>query len=152
MDKISFDENIVYIDKEFKNTDEFFEFAAGELKGEYVKDSFLAAIKEREAVFPTGLPIAHCGIAIPHCDSKHILKPFISVFRLKKPVQFIEMGTDDNALDISIIFLLGFFQHNGSQVELLQVLMNKFTDKAYVEGLLRAKNKEEFLSFLNQNT
>lgn len=151
MDKISFDKNIVYIDKEFKDTEEFFEFAAKELEGEYVEESFLAAIKEREVFFPTGLPIEPWGIAIPHCDSKHILKPFISVFRLKKPVQFVEMGTDDRRLNISIIFLLGFFQHNGSQIELLQILMSKFTDKAYVEGLMAAKNKDELTDFLNKN-
>ena len=40
----------------------------------YARESFVDAVVEREASFPTGLPLP-LPVAIPHADARHILKP-----------------------------------------------------------------------------
>ncbi len=36
-----------------------------------VKESWLSAMREREAEYPTGIELEGYSIAIPHCDSEH---------------------------------------------------------------------------------
>lgn len=144
---------LTYLDKVFSDTDEYFAFMYEELlaKG-YVKESFLEAIKKREKKFPTGLPIPNNPVAIPHCDEDNIKKSFISVCRLKSPIQFVEMGTEDSHLDVKIIFMLGLRAHDGEQVELLQQLISSFMDECYMTGLIEAKDKTELLELVLHHT
>lgn len=144
---------LTYLDKVFNDTDEYFAFMYDELltKG-YVETSFLEAIKKREKIFPTGLPIPNNPVAIPHCDEDNIKKSFISVCRLKSPIQFVEMGTEDSHLDVKIIFMLGLRAHDGEQVELLQQLISSFMDECYMTGLIGAKDETELLELVLHHT
>ena len=72
----------------------------------YVKETFIDAILEREKVFPTGLPTEDIQVALPHTDVEHCLKPGMAIGTLKKPVEFIEMGTLDRIVNVSMIFVL----------------------------------------------
>ena len=49
--------------------------AQGFVDNGYAKDTYPQAIVERERVFATGLPAPAFDIAIPHCDSEHVIKP-----------------------------------------------------------------------------
>lgn len=144
---------LTYLDKTFNSTDDYFEFMYEELRSKgYVKETFLAAIKAREKIFPTGLPIPENAVAIPHCDADNIKKSFISVSRLKSPIKFVEMGTEDSQLDVKIIFMLGLRAHDGEQVELLQELISSFMNETYMKGLVQAENEEDLLELVLNHT
>ena len=69
----------------------------------YVKDSFPAAILERERLYPSGLPMEGHKIAIPHCDSEHVNKSVILFARLEKPLEFSSMGDPDEKIQVQLI-------------------------------------------------
>ena len=54
------------------------------LKKGYVKESWLQAITDRERNFPTGLMFETIGVAIPHVDPQHIVRPYIAIIKPKK--------------------------------------------------------------------
>lgn len=57
-----------------------------------VKESYVEAVKKRETVFPTGLPVEEMGIALPHTDSVHVNKQAIAVGILEKTGCFYGNG------------------------------------------------------------
>ncbi|GMG95329.1 PTS sugar transporter subunit IIA [Tepidimicrobium xylanilyticum] len=107
----------------------------------YVKKSFKEAILKREKVFPTGLPTLGVKVALPHTDTKHVLKPAILVSTLKKPISFKEMGNGVNDLDVEIVFLLAV-TNPSYQVQLLQRLINMFSKKNILLSLKECENPQ----------
>lgn len=53
-----------------------------------VKESFIGKVVAREKTYPTGIPTANIGVAIPHTDSEHVNSNAISVGVLKNPITF----------------------------------------------------------------
>ena len=79
-----------------KDSADIFEQAGGKLVSlGYCKDSYVEALKLREKDFPTGVDMGGVGVAIPHTDVSHVLKKGIVIATTKKPVTFVQMGTDD---------------------------------------------------------
>lgn len=72
----------------------------------YVKESYPEAVVQREQEFPTGLPTAGAGVAIPHCDAEHVITPTIAVCTLVHPVSFGVMGSEDDQVSVEIIIML----------------------------------------------
>jgi PTS system galactitol-specific IIA component len=107
----------------------------------YVENSYLEAMLEREAAYPTGLKTPGINVAIPHTDPQHIRQPFIYIVKLVSPVTFGEMGTDNQFISAKYAFCLGF-NKGEDQLVLLQNLMAMFMDQAFMEQL-EAETKEE---------
>ena len=76
----------------------------------YVRDTFVEAVLEREKSFPTGLPTAEIQVAIPHADVEHVVKPGIAIGILEEPVEFGEMGSEDQKVRVKIICMLAVRQ------------------------------------------
>lgn len=122
---------------------EYLHLIAEKLKDQgYVEDSYEEAITQREKEFPTGLQTSSIGVAIPHTDPQHIKKPFISILKLNKPVRFGQMGTIDQFVDVSYLFMLGF-EKGEHQLILLQNLMKMFTDEIAMEKLINSNDEAE---------
>jgi len=119
------------------------------------KDSFVPAILEREALYPTGLHSKVMGFAIPHTDAEHVLRPSVIVAKLRHPVPFREMGTLDRSVDADYVFLL-LLRNNGLQIALLQGLMDLCSDVASAKALQKADMSQEIYrivtSFLSCRT
>ena len=92
----------------------------------YVRDTFVAAVLEREKTFATGLPTPEIQVAIPHADVEHVIRPAIAIGVLDEPVEFGEMGEPDSRLPVKIVFMLAVTQSEAlvsllkSLVEMLQ--------------------------------
>ena len=108
----------------------------------YVKDSFVDAVLEREKVYPTGLPFARCGIALPHTDIEHVIRPIIAVAVLKDPVIFQNMGDASQAVEVKMVVMLAM-KNSEFQLTLLSRLIETLQDSDFVLGMLNAKTKEE---------
>jgi len=103
----------------------------------YVKDSYLAAVLERESSYPTGLPTEVMKVALPHTtDQSHVLKSGIFIAKLPKPVTFKEMGEGINDVPVEMVFMLSV---NGAkeQLTVLQNIVGMFTKP---EALTALKN------------
>ncbi|MDO4594734.1 MAG: PTS sugar transporter subunit IIA [Tissierellia bacterium] len=138
-------QELIDLENDSKNKDEFFEQIATKLEElNFVEESFNKAIKEREAVFPTGLEFSKIKIALPHTDTIHIKKPFIFINKLNNNIEFIHMGTDDQKVDVDYIFVLGI-KDPKEQVGLLAKLMDLFSNDNFVYKLENAKDKKSIL-------
>ena len=100
-------EELIIPGLEAKSSDDIFEALGGKLvKQGYCKESYVQALKDREAEFPTGINTGEKGVAIPHTDVSHVNKKGIAIATLKQPVEFVEMGTDDEYVNAQVVFML----------------------------------------------
>lgn len=139
---------LTFLDKYYDNATDYFSsifFILKELG--FVRSSFLEAIVSREKAYPTGLPTLPVAIALPHTDPRHVIRPFISVTRLSRPLAWNEMGNDNNTLYVHFIVLLGFIDHD-SHLKSLQKLMDCLADEEVVQTLRDIKNRDTFLNTL----
>ncbi len=114
----------------------------------YVKKSFLQAVLEREREFPTGLPTNEVGVAIPHADISHVLKPGIAVASLKNPVKFDVMGNPEEQIDVKLVFMLAI-KDPDLQINILKQLVSIFQDKQILVKLTDFQEKNELAHYLN---
>ncbi|PKG22061.1 PTS sugar transporter subunit IIA [Niallia nealsonii] len=139
-------ENLIKVNLEVENQDELFQVMYQEAYDQgYVKDTFLAKIKERESIFPTGLCMADYSVAIPHTDPEHVIEQFIAVATLKKPVAFSLMEDNTKTTDVDVVLMLGLNQPH-SQLEILQELMQVIQIKDNLINIIQAKNEKEILT------
>ncbi|VBB05077.1 phosphoenolpyruvate-dependent sugar phosphotransferase system eiia 2 [Lucifera butyrica] len=114
---------------------------------QYVKDSYVAAVLEREKNLPTGLLIGDQGVAIPHTDSAHVNQSKIAVASLRSPAVFHLMVSPGEKIDVSLVFLLAV-KEPASQVQLLKNLMAVFQNRELLIKLKRAGTSEEVARLL----
>lgn len=115
---------------------------AGLFEAGYVKESYVDAVLEREKVFPTGLPFERVGIALPHTDIEHVVRPVIALSTLKKPVVFQNMGDASLSVEVRMIVMLAM-KNSEFQLALLSRLIETLQDAAFVDALLQTATKEE---------
>ncbi len=108
-----------------------------------VKASYKNAVLERENVFPTGLPTQGMGIAIPHADCVHVLKPSFAIAKLKNPVEFYKMGGEPNEkVDVGMVILLGVVDVK-AQVPMIVKILDMFSNQENVDRIQNVKNADE---------
>lgn len=140
--------DLIFLDREFADTCAFFAATSAVLQQQgYVRDTFLPAITQREVDYPTALPVLPFAVALPHTDPEHIIRPFISVTRLARPVAWREMGNPDEVLQAQLVFVLGFVDHS-SHLQVLQALMESLTDEAFLRQLYAIPTPGNFLHTL----
>lgn len=103
----------------------------------FTKESYMDAILAREEIFPTGLPTETFGVAIPHTDAVHVIRPGIAIGVLKNPIKFGMMGYPEETVDAKIMFMLAI-QDPEMQIQLLQDLIELFSDTKLMTELVEA--------------
>ncbi|GAA0731715.1 PTS sugar transporter subunit IIA [Clostridium oceanicum] len=148
-DEFVIDSKVVNIKLDVNTSDEAIKTIALSLKdAEYVKESYIKAVLEREKIYPTGLPIEQFGVAIPHTDIEHVNKPMIALATLKNPVDFYVMGGCNNEkVPIKIIFMLAM-TNSKSQITLLTKLMSLIQDKYILEHIYNSHDKNDLLNIV----
>lgn len=114
----------------------------------YVKESYIQAIKEREATFPTGLNTTTYGIAIPHTDSKHVKEATIAVGVVRTPIPFQEMGAEDVEVPVRLVFMLAIKEPE-KQLETLQAVISLIENEEKMTALVHAKDEAAVLQLVN---
>jgi len=143
-----FDQDLILTNLECTSKYDFFEKVSLFLEDKgYVTENFKEAIIRREEKYPTGLRTEPYHVAIPHTDPENIKKPFIAMFRPVKQIEFMEMGTDDQPVQVQLIFVLGL-KKTESQASLLQKLIDMFMNKEVMDQLLVETEKTQILSIL----
>ncbi len=150
MEKIIYGEekNYVLAKVECKDKTEVLTKLGGllEQKG-YVKDTYIQAIIDREAVYPTGLPTGGVAVAIPHTDCIHVNEKAICVGVLEKPVTFTMMGSTDEYVEAGVIFMLAIHDPN-LQVPMLQSLIKLCEDGEVLQKLQKLEDEAEICEMI----
>lgn len=140
----------IYLDLSFESWQELFCYVGKELfERGIVKESYTSAIIERENLYPTGLPIPN-GVAIPHTDPEHVIKPCIVVCKFHDFINFKEMGMGENDIQCKFAFFL-VVNRGEEQVELLQNLISMFTKDEAMENMIKCESKELLLEEILKN-
>lgn len=117
------------------------------IKEGYAKESYVDALLNREAEFPTGLDIDGFGVAIPHTDVNHVNRSGVAIAVLDKPVEFIQMGTDDEITDVRLVFMLSVVEPK-KHMDKLQRILEIIQDKDVLEELTGAGNEKEIIEII----
>ena len=112
----------------------------------FAHDDYVSALREREARFPTGLPISG-GVAIPHTSSEYVTTNTIACATLTRPVMFHEMGDDESEVEVSTVFML-VVADGQQQVKVLSSLAKKLRDAEFVAGLRDAPDAQSMKHIL----
>ncbi|WP_195852338.1 PTS sugar transporter subunit IIA [Aerococcus urinae] len=140
--------DMVFLNQDIASSDELFEFIVEKAQEHgLVKDSYVQALKDREAQFPTGLQLEKVGVAIPHADAEHLNEEFIALVTLDSPVEFHSMEDPSKTVAADIVFALGLTKSE-DQLETLQTIVQIIQDDNKISNLLEAKDVDEALNAL----
>lgn len=116
------------------------------------KDTYVEALIAREKEYPTALDVDGCGVAIPHTPVEHTNRTAIAVAVLKEPARFIEMGSDDDEVDVRIVFMLCIAGKPGEHAHLdtLQRMMSIIQDTELLKKLQNAANADEIMNIIKE--
>lgn len=143
-----FDEMVTKFEVDANSSSDVIEIASNELyQRGIVKKEFFEKVLEREALYPTGLPVGKYGVAIPHTDSKYVNRSQIAFLSLKNPVKFKNMGNISADVDVNLIFMIAMSQPH-EQSEILVKLMELFADEDFMDKLKNCKDAKEYESIL----
>lgn len=148
---LHFDESLVAIlDGEVLDTYSVEERLAQILvNGGWVKETYPAAVHEREKVFPTALDVGGINVAIPHCDVEHVEKGALCVGVLKRPVSWRCMDDATKSCDVSLVVMLALNEPH-AHLEMLQKVIALIQDQELVSKVVSAKETHEAFALLGE--
>lgn len=113
-----------------------------------VKDTYIEGVIEREKTFPTGLPVGHINVALPHADAIHVNRPGIALGILVDPVDFHVMGNVDQIVPVDVVFLMAI-QDCHEQIKLLQKFGELLQNRRVIESIMNAETASEIVATLS---
>ncbi|WP_373897372.1 PTS sugar transporter subunit IIA [Haloimpatiens sp. FM7315] len=149
---ICIDEDLIFVDMEFKSDKEALEFLCGKLKKKgYVKDTYKKAVLDREKEYPTGINFIDYGVAIPHASAEHVNKSTLAVATLKTPTEFTNIENIEEKVEINFICMIALADKS-KQATFLSELMGTLSDKEKILEMVKNGNKNLVKDVLNNLT
>lgn len=143
-------DTLITVDLEAESYEEVMEQLGGVLIREgYAKDSYVNALITREKEFPTGLDVDGVGVAIPHTDVSHVKKAGIAIGVLKNPVTFVQMGTDDESVEVGLVFMLAVVNPN-EHIDQLQRIIAIIQDKEVLCNIQKVKDTKQIIELIKE--
>lgn len=145
-----FDAKIALFHRHADSRDEALKMLAEEfMKSGVAKETFFDGILNREKVFPTGLTLNNMCVAIPHTDPEHVNRTQIGFMSLDTPVEFIEMGSDDTKIQVTMLFMLALKEAH-QQMDMLMKLMDVFQNDELMERFKAVDNYEDYMGLIKE--
>ena len=116
----------------------------------YVKESYIQAIQDREASYPSGLPMEDLKIAIPHTDADHVNQSVICFARLDDNVEFSVMGAPEMKIPVRLISMFAL-KEKKKIGDLLETLITTYQDNDVLKSLVDAADETEIYNILYEN-
>lgn len=146
-----FDAKIALFHQHAQNKEEALKLLADEFtKCGVAKESFYEGIITREKNFATGLTLNQMCVAIPHTDPEHVNRTQVGFMSLVEPVEFIEMGTEDKAIPVTMMFMLALKEAH-EQLDMLMKLMDVFQNDDLMERFKKASTYEEYYQLIEES-
>jgi PTS system galactitol-specific IIA component len=108
----------------------------------FVKETYTQAVLDREVVFPTGLQTPGFGMAIPHTDTEHVIRPAIAIATLANPISFQGMGMPDTEIQVSLVIMLAISDPK-AVIPLLRSVLYILENAEALKALAKASNELE---------
>ena len=144
------DSALIFTDLDATNYADVLEkVGAALIKENYAKDTYVDALLKREEEFPTGLDVDGIGVAIPHTDVSHVNLPGVAIAVLKNPVEFVQMGSDDDKVDVSIVFMLAVVNPS-AHLEKLQRILGIIQDTSVLKKIMNVKSTDEIIGLIRE--
>ena len=144
------DQALIFSDMEAQDYQEVMKKLGGAfIENGYAHESYIDALIAREKEFPTGLDVNGIGVAIPHTDVSHVKKPGVAIAVLKQPVDFIQMGADDDIVKVQLIFMLAVVDPS-AHLERLQRILQVIQDTEVLEKLLKVKDQKQIIEIIKE--
>jgi PTS system galactitol-specific IIA component len=146
--EFTIDEKLILVNEVISNKEEIITKLGGLLfQNGFVKDTYTKAVLDREIVYPTGLKARVTGVAVPHTDTIHVIKPAVAIATLKEPVVFHGMGAPETEVEVSIVLMLAI--HDPQEVvNVLRKIIFVIEDDAALQKILAAVDKVEIKNTL----
>ena len=113
------------------------------------KDSFFEGILTREENFATGLSLNNMCVAIPHTDPEHVNRTQVGFMSLDEPVEFIEMGTEDKKIPVTMLFMLALKEAH-QQLDMLMKLMDMFQNDDLMDRFAEVDNYDDYSKLIEE--
>lgn len=137
------EKNLIFLDLEVKDKEEAIAFLADKLlQAGKVKDTYMQAVLDREKSYPTGLSFGTYAIAMPHTFAQHVNEPCIAVARLKNPVKFVQMGTNDTEVEVGLIMMMAI-SNPEEQLGYLKKILTLYSSKDNILGKVMDSNSTD---------
>ena len=150
-EKFGLNENLILVGEKAASKEEVLTKLAGLLgKYGYVKESFYQALLEREESYPTGLQTSVIGVAIPHADTGHVIKPALAIATLEAPVFFQAMDNPQSKIPVELIIVMAV-KEPAMQLKSLQKIMQILQDENTLTKLRQAQKAKEILVLMKQH-
>lgn len=145
-----FDAKIALFHQEASNKEEALKLLADQfIQSGVSKDTFYDGLITREINFPTGLTLNKLCVAIPHTDIEHVNRTQVGFISLKQPVEFIEMGTEDKVIPVTMMFMLALKEAH-QQLDMLMKLMDVFQNDDLMDRFQAVDNYDEFYELIKE--
>lgn len=115
----------------------------------YVKNSYIENIIERENIYPTGIMTSYCPVAMPHIDAKYSNVNTLFVITSEKGIEF-EDAEEDKNLYAKIIFGLIVKNHD-EHIDFLVKISSIIQNVDLLENLYNAKNETEMKNLIEKH-
>ncbi len=114
-----------------------------------VKEDYKKNVILREKNYPTGLPLVHDKVAIPHTDACYVEETRICVASLKEPVEFGTMGSSsDEKIPVHLVVMLAIKEQH-AQLDVLQELINLIVkNEKMIKELIMAEDSRKLYNIL----
>jgi len=143
-------EKLIFTSLDADTSADVFQSVGGALiKEGYAKDSYVQALNDREADYPTGLNVNGFGVAIPHTSVDHVINPATAIAVLNKPVTFVEMGTDDDKVEVRLVFMLAVTDPN-HHIDELQRILAIIQDTNVLEAIMNAGSADAIINCIKE--
>lgn len=125
---------------------ELFRIVADRLVREgYAREDYFEQLENREKVYPTGLPMPKCGVAIPHVNHEFVKRSTIYVSLLKKPADWHSMEDPSVILPVSLVFNICLAEME-KQTQVLSDIISLIQQSDLLEELLKCSTPEEMMA------
>lgn len=125
----------------FRNAEEALKHIGHKMVSDGIcRDSYPAALLDREATWPTGIALEGHAVAIPHCEASHAIEPAVYLIRPATPVLF-QQADDDGLIGAELIIAL-VVTHPEQQLNLLKALFGQLQQPEFIDSLLTVPEDE----------
>lgn len=150
-DELTIHEDLILVNEDIESKEQIIKKLGGMLyKQGFVKDTYTQAVLDREIVYPTGLKARITGVAVPHTDTEHVIKPAVAVATLNSPVIFHGMGAPDTEIPIYVIMMLAIHDPKFVVDTLRKVILIIEKDEA-LKKILDAKSSVEIRKIMQEH-
>ena len=87
------------------------------------------------------------GIALPHADSDHTLKPGLAIGIAREPIMFGQMADPAEAVLVDIVIMIAAGEAD-LHMHLLSVVAVAIQDQSFLDGLLSATSRRQVLKLV----